>query len=181
MKRGGSRPGSGGRPGSGRYREGTKALRVPLSMLDEIVALIAQHPAIAGKERPNPRDPYARPLYGSIRKGCLPFTDDGPKQLINLNSYLLPSPTETFFIRVPDEALAGAGIHEGDILIVERSNKAEGGDIVVARVKEEIIVRRLLNAKGTLLLTPHHAKFPPIHLLDHTTLVGVVTAVVRKV
>lgn len=72
---------------------------------------------------------------------------------LNLHDYLVTRPAATLFYRVLDEAMAGASIATGDLLIIDRSLKPGDGRLVLARVLGEVIVRRLvvLGRKGRLV------------------------------
>ena len=72
---------------------------------------------------------------------------------LNLHDYLVTRPAATLFYRVLDEAMVGASIATGDLLIVDRSLKPGDGRLVLARVLGDVIVRRLvvLGRKGRLV------------------------------
>lgn len=72
---------------------------------------------------------------------------------LNLHDYLVTRPAATLFYRVLDEAMVGASIAAGDLLIVDRSLKPVDGRLVLARVLGDVIVRRLvvLGRKGRLV------------------------------
>ena len=58
---------------------------------------------------------------------------------LDLNEHLIQHPSATFFVRVAGDSMTGAGIHDGDILIVDRSLEPAGGSIVVAAVNDQDI------------------------------------------
>jgi DNA polymerase V len=79
--------------------------------------------------------------------------DDYMERGIDLNEQLIRNKPATFFFRMNSDAMIDAGIHSGDVLIVDRSVKAVNGKIIVAVVNGELLVRRLqTHIKGVTLL-----------------------------
>lgn len=78
--------------------------------------------------------------------------DDFLETQLDLNDYLAGRREATFFLRVKGHAMAGAGIGDGDLLIVDRSAPARHGDIVVAVIHGELVVRRLCRNGGAIRL-----------------------------
>ncbi len=80
-------------------------------------------------------------------------SDDFMERGIDLNEQLVRNKPATFFFRMNSEAMIGAGIHKGDVLIVDRSLSAVNGKIIVAVINGELLVRRLQTQnKGITLL-----------------------------
>ena len=84
-----------------------------------------------------------------------------------------------FALRVRGESMIGAGILDGDKVVVRPQSTAEDGQIVVARIEDEATVKRLYRRKGQVWLLPENDAFSPI---DGTNaeIIGVVKAVVRE-
>ena len=79
--------------------------------------------------------------------------DDYMERGIDLNEQLIRNKPATFFFRMNSDAMIEAGIHSGDVLIVDRSIKASSGKIIVAILNGELLVRRVqLNIKGVTLI-----------------------------
>jgi len=73
-------------------------------------------------------------------------------QRLNLNDYLVLHPQATFFMRVKGDAMTGAGIHDGDLLVVDRSLEPVSGRVVVAALDGELVIRRLQHNRGRIML-----------------------------
>jgi repressor LexA len=71
-------------------------------------------------------------------------------------------PAELFGLRVRGESMTGAGILDGDIVIVRRQARAEAGDIVVALVGDEATVKRLKTRRGRVELHAENPRFEPL-------------------
>ncbi|GAB4225436.1 MAG: translesion error-prone DNA polymerase V autoproteolytic subunit [Chlamydiales bacterium] len=171
MTRGGTRQGAGRPKGSGRYGEPTKAIRVPISKLAEVMEVL--------QERSLPL-----PLFSSAVAAGFPSpADDEVDRSLDLNEYLIKRPASTFFVRVAGESMIQAGIHDGDILIVDRSIEPKPGKIVIAAVHGELTVKRLHREGDRWLLIPENPAFSAIELPEDGELHiwGVVTNVIHHV
>lgn len=172
MGRGGARKGAGRPAGKGPHGEATKPLRVPVSMVDSVVAFVA-------------KKGYKIPLYSSnVQAGGPAPADDYIDDIVDLNAYLIRQPIDTFMVRAAGESMLGAGIFPGDVLIVDRGIKVANGKIVVAAVDGQLTVKRFDKDKsGTVSLLPENPQFDPIVLTEGNELViwGVVTNVIHEV
>ena len=84
-----------------------------------------------------------------------------------------------FALRVRGESMIGAGILDGDKVVVRPQSTAEDGQIVVARIEDEATVKRLYRRKGQIWLLPENDAFSPIDGAN-AEIIGVVKAVVRE-
>ncbi|KAA3632084.1 MAG: LexA family transcriptional regulator [Calditrichaeota bacterium] len=109
--------------------------------------------------------------------------DDYLEGNLDLNKYLVKHPVATYFVRVTGDSMVGAGIHEGDILIVDRSLEPVSRRIVIAVVDGELTVKRLIRRNGKVMLMPENDKYKPIEIKDEVDLEiwGVVTTVLHGV
>jgi len=97
---------------------------------------------------------------------------------LDLNEYLVKHPSATFFVRVAGEAMIEAGIHSGDILIVDRSLEPVENKVVIAVVNGQFTVRRVRIIQGKLCLASENR---PLELNKGTDVEiwGVVTNVIH--
>ncbi|WP_067701025.1 MULTISPECIES: translesion error-prone DNA polymerase V autoproteolytic subunit [unclassified Erwinia] len=95
---------------------------------------------------------------------------------LDLNKLAIKHPSATYFVKVSGDSMRGAGIGDGDLLIVDRSLTAEHGDIVVAAVDGEFTVKEL-RTRPFLQLMPHNSLYTPIvfHSEEELEIFGVVT------
>ena len=107
--------------------------------------------------------------------------DDYMERGIDLNEQLIHNKPATFFLRVSGNSMIGAGIHHGDIAIVDRSIKATNGKIVIAVVNGDMLIRRLEITQNKIRLIPESA-LAAIEVADFTELKiwGVVTYIVHQ-
>lgn len=103
---------------------------------------------------------------------------------LDLNDHLIRHPAATFFLRAEGESMRSAGIHPGDLLVVDRAIEPRDGSVVVAAVDGHLTVKRLQLREGSAWLAPDtddpaHAAIPLSEATD-CRVWGVVTAVIHK-
>ena len=86
---------------------------------------------------------------------------------------------EHFALRISGESMIGAGIMDGDLIIVRRESTARSGQIVVALIEDEATCKRLLLQQGEVWLMPENPAYPPIDGSE-CQILGVVAAVYRE-
>jgi DNA polymerase V len=124
------------------------------------------------------------PLYShSISAGFPSPADDYIEDRLDLNELLISNKSATFFLRVKGDSMINAGIHDGDIIVVDRSVQAMHRSIVVAVVDGELTVKRLLTYNGITELHAENPRYAPIRLQEGQELMiwGVVTSAVHQV
>lgn len=123
------------------------------------------------------------PLYLSpVTAGFPSAADDYVDQQVNLHELLVHNSAATFFVRAVGDSMLGAGVHDGDLLVVDRSAEATSGRVVIAALDGELTVKRLVRRKGRALLLPENPTYPEIDITDreYVHIWGVVTYVVHK-
>ena len=170
MSRGGKRKGAGRPKGVGPYGEEAKPVRIPVSQVDRVLRFVRNRE-------------YALPLFACrVSAGFPSPADDYLEGALDLNEHLVGEPAATFFVRARGDSMTGAGIHDGDLLIVDRSRQAKNGSVVIASVNGELSVKRYSRSNGQARLMPENPAYPPITLNedDDARLWGVVTSVVHR-
>jgi DNA polymerase V len=123
------------------------------------------------------------PLIGSrVEAGFPSPADDFIERSLDLNEELVANPIATFFLRASGHSMDGAGIHDGDLLVVDRAITPTSGNIVVAIVDGGLTVKRLTKHGTKALLMPDpsdadQGAYKPIEITIETdaTVWGVVT------
>lgn len=132
----------------------------------------------------NKRPIYQLPLQVcKVEAGFPSFADDSIEDNINLNKYLIKHPAASFFVRVSGNSMIGAGIHNNDLLIVDRSIAPSNGKVVIAAIEGELTVKRLIIKNGNSFLHAENDEFLPIKINSETGahIWGVVTNVIHPV
>ncbi len=106
---------------------------------------------------------------------------DFAESRLDLNQLVIAHPLATFFMRVDGDAMRGAGIHSGDILVVDRALDAGHRDVVVAVVEGELLVRRLWQRDGRVRLLAENPDVAPLTMESDMELIiwGVATYVLH--
>lgn len=113
------------------------------------------------------RTRLTRPLFVSrVSCGFPSPAEDWIEGRIDLNRYLVQHPTATFFVRVSGDSMIGAGIQEGAILVVDRAVQAEDGDVIVARINDELCIKRLRIEGGAVWLMPDNPAYEPLRITE---------------
>ncbi|HOQ04188.1 MAG TPA: translesion error-prone DNA polymerase V autoproteolytic subunit [Anaerohalosphaeraceae bacterium] len=128
------------------------------------------------------RSRRAFPVFTArIRAGFPSPAADYEENKLDLNQYLVKNPPATFFVRVSGDSMEGAGIHDGDLLVVDRSLEPRSGNVVIAVVNGELTVKRLRIKRGKPVLEPENSKYPVQEIKKETEFEvwGVVTSVIH--
>ena len=123
------------------------------------------------------------PLTGSpVTAGFPSPAESYLESPLDLNQLLVRRPAATFFVRVAGDSMLGAGIHPGDILVVDRSLEPRHGAIVIACVDNEFTVKYLRSDGDAWQLEAANPAYPPLTFTEgmELKLFGVVTAVIHQ-
>lgn len=189
---GGRRPGAGRPKGTGKYKEPTKAIRVPEGSVSFIREYLDHYPDVSsfaeaiGSKQKGPKQNIVKlelPLFSSKVAAGLPSpAEDHVEDTLDLNDYMVRRPDSTFMLRVEGESMKDVGILPNDILVVDRSLRAVHNKIVIAAVDGELTVKRLFHRGGLIKLLPENSAYPEIELESESDLViwGVVIGSFRR-
>ncbi len=170
MGRGGKRPGAGRPRGRGKFGEATQAIRVPISQVEQVRRFLDEE------------QDSLLPLYSSrVSAGSPSPVNDDNEEKLNLHSYLIKRPSTTFFVSVSGDSMIKAGIHPGDILVVDRSLEPQDGKIVIIAVDGCLTVKRLSLVNNRPFLVPENDAYSPIALTEDNNIHiwGIVTNVIH--
>jgi repressor LexA len=120
------------------------------------------------------------PLLGKVTAGSPIEAIERPDEFFSLPAYLIPNKKEVFTLNVSGESMINAGIFDGDIVIVQRQNTANNGDIVVAMTEEnEVTLKRFYKEKDFIRLQPENDYMAPI-ILPNVSILGKAIGLYRK-
>lgn len=123
---------------------------------------------------------FERPIADSVRAGLPSPAADSQPEGLSIDKYLVSHPSRTLLITVKGDSMEDAGIHSGDVVVVERRTSASVGDIVVAIVDNEFTLKRLNREKGRMVLKPENKAYPVIRPSTSLEIFGVVVGQFRK-
>jgi DNA polymerase V len=132
--------------------------------------------------RPDVATALSRPLLLSrVPAGFPSPADDYLEGTLDLNQHLIRHKAATFFVRVQGDSMTGAGIQDGDLLIVDRAVEPRDKSVAIAVVNGEFTVKRIRKQQGRVWLAAENADYPPLEVTEGSQLEvwGVVTHVIH--
>jgi SOS regulatory protein LexA len=124
---------------------------------------------------------FERPVAESVQAGLpRPVPDVIAPDTITIDERLIPNPSKTVLIKVKGDSMIDAGIHEGDLVVVEKRASANVGDIVVAIIDNEFTLKRFGREKGRVVLRPENKAYSVIRPKGGVEIFGVVVGLLRK-
>lgn len=99
---------------------------------------------------------------------------------LDLNDYCIQRKNSTFFVKAIGSSMTEMGLNSGDLMVVDKAERAQHGDIVIAEIEGEFTVKRLL-LTPRLALQAMNQTFPTLYPdPEHLEIFGVVMAFVHK-
>jgi repressor LexA len=138
----------------------------------EVRKLPENVPPPSNSNRPTPSKSSSRnagevaqlPLYGKIAAGTPIEALRNEQEMIDIPMSLLGT-QPCYALTVEGDSMTKAGIMDGDILVIEKCDRANDGEIVVALVdEEEVTLKRLRREIGSVVLMPENDAYQPIRL-----------------
>lgn len=169
-----------------KHGEPTTLVRVPISpkqdVIDSLLAPLWPEPPPSQRPAEHP-EKISIPLFAhSVQAGFPSPADDYAVDSLDLNAHLIRNKEATFFLRCKGHSMVGAGIHDNDLLLVDRSLTPFHGHIVIAVVDGEFTVKRLFKRGGITRLIAESPDYVPIEFSEGQELLiwGVVTNVIHR-
>ena len=120
------------------------------------------------------------PLLGSVKAGFPADVSEELHDTLNLDDYLVKKKENTFMLEVDGDSMIEAHIADGDMVLVEKTDKARDGDIVIADVDGEFTMKYYKIDGDRVWLEPANKNFKPIYPEQYLRIQAVVKAVIRK-
>ena len=108
--------------------------------------------------------------------------DDFKEIRISLDKELVKNQESTFYARVSGDSMLGAGIDDGDLLVIDKSLSPENGKIAVCFIDGDFTVKRIVKEKGKLYLKAENKKYKSMEISGESELIiwGIVEYVIKK-
>jgi len=122
-------------------------------------------------------------ITAGIKAGFPSPAADFDETKISLDAVLVKNREATFYAKASGTSMTGAGIDDGDILVIDRSLEPRNNKIAVCLLDGEFTVKRIKVSKEEMFLMPENKSFEPIKITDDNQLIiwGIVTYVVKKI
>ena len=124
-----------------------------------------------------------RPLFdGGVSAGFPSPAQDFSEHSIDLNLALLKNPASTFFTRVSGDSMKDIGIHDGDLLVIDKSLNPENNKIAVCFIDGEFTLKKIKLEKDSCWLIPANENYSPIKVTEENDFIvwGIVTFVIKE-
>ena len=134
--------------------------------------------------QPKQDQSHSMPLAHTRVSAGFPSPADDFKELrISIDQEVVKNEEATFYARVAGQSMQGAGLDDGDLLVIDRSKEPEDNAIAVCFIDGEFTVKRLKVEAACIYLMPENPNYSPIKVTEDNQLIiwGVVTYVVKKV
>ncbi|MBI2027216.1 MAG: LexA family transcriptional regulator [Deltaproteobacteria bacterium] len=123
----------------------------------------------------------ALPLLGHVQAGFPSAASEELIDTLSLDEYLIRNPDQSFMLKVTGDSMIDAGIHPGDIIIIEKGKQPQNENIVLAQVDREWTLKYFIkNKDGSVFLRAANSRYKDIHPKEELSLGGVVKAVIRR-
>ena len=133
--------------------------------------------------KPKKGDSLGQWLIGQGISAGFPSPADDFKEIrISLDKELVKNKEATFYARVIGDSMVGAGLDDGDLLVIDRSLNPENGKIAICFIDGEFTVKRIKKEKGKFYLKPENKKYKSIEIKEDNELIiwGIVIYVIKK-
>lgn len=119
-------------------------------------------------------------LLGLVEAGMPAVADEEVLDTLNLDSYLIKNRMATYLLEVKGDSMIEEGIHEGDLVVVERRSDAKDGDIVIADVDGGWTMKYFKKKGNSVYLQPANKNYKPIYPENDMKIAAIVKGVIRK-
>ncbi|MFN8326084.1 MAG: translesion error-prone DNA polymerase V autoproteolytic subunit [Flavobacteriaceae bacterium] len=117
-----------------------------------------------------------------IKAGFPSPAGDFDETKISLDQFLIKNKETTFYAKASGTSMIGAGIDDGDIIVIDRSLPAENGKIAVCYIDGDFTVKRISINKNLIQLLPENKNYTPITITRENEFIvwGIVTHVIKS-
>jgi DNA helicase II / ATP-dependent DNA helicase PcrA len=120
------------------------------------------------------------PVYNNIAAGAPINIDPVTEESFDLPMEWFKGKEGCFLLRVRGDSMIGAGIDDGDLVVIQRQETAQNRDIVAVTIDEDATLKRFMKMGGTVLLIPENDKFEPIQMSgDQVKVIGLAIGVIK--
>jgi SOS regulatory protein LexA len=157
------------------YRSKNAVFRVVQKLIDEGVV----EKDSTGKLVPL-RLSHEVPLLGVVEAGFPSAAEEEMLDALSIDEYLVEKPNATYLLRVKGDSMKDAGIMEGDLVLVERTEGGKVGDIVVAEIDGQWTMKYLRKKGSRFYLEAANDKYPDMYPEEDLNVVAIVKGIIRK-
>ncbi|ABK61190.1 MULTISPECIES: transcriptional repressor LexA [Clostridium] len=133
------------------------------------------------KEPIVPKEMVNIPILGKVTAGTPILAVENIEDTFPISLNFIPSNKDLFMLKISGESMIDAGILDGDLAIIEKTNTAKNGEIVVALIDNEVTLKRFFKEDKHIRLQPENKNMDPIILEDDSvSIVGKLAGIFRR-
>ncbi len=129
------------------------------------------------------KDAVTVPVAGRVRAGSPHLAIEDITERVTLDGRFFKPPEGAFLLKVEGESMTGAGIDDGDHVLVRPEKSPETGEIVVAMLDDEATIKRFLKKGGAITLKPENPEMEPLTVKQGArefSIIGKVITVIKR-
>ncbi|QNO16523.1 transcriptional repressor LexA [Alkalicella caledoniensis] len=119
------------------------------------------------------------PIVGKVTAGLPILAEENIEDYFPVPENFIKSSNKTFMLSVIGDSMIDAGIHDGDLVLVQQESVANNGEIIVALIDDEATVKRFFKEKDFVRLQPENEFYEPI-LVRNPIILGKVVGLFRQ-
>ncbi|MBS5927056.1 MAG: transcriptional repressor LexA [Clostridium sp.] len=119
------------------------------------------------------------PIVGKVTAGLPILATENIEDTFSLPLDFIKHDRELFMLKVTGDSMINAGIREGDLAIIEQTNAALNGEIVVALIENEATIKRFFKEKDSIRLQPENDSMAPI-IVEDCSILGKLVGLFRQ-
>lgn len=131
------------------------------------------------KDPPIKKEMVSIPIIGKVTAGEPILAVENVEDTFPISLNFIPSNKDLFMLNISGESMIEAGIMDGDLAIIEKTNYAANGDIVVALIDNEATIKRFFKEKDHIRLQPENKTMSPI-IVEDCAIIGKLIGLFRK-
>ena len=122
-------------------------------------------------------------ISSEIKAGFPSPADDFEESKVSLDHLLIKNKEATFYAKASGNSMTGAGIDDGDILVIDRSLEPRNNAVAVCFIDGEFTVKRIKKTDEAVFLMPENSNYAPIQIAPHNEFIiwGIVTYVIKQI
>lgn len=131
------------------------------------------------------RDPVLKremidiPIVGKVQAGQPILAVENIEDYLTIPLNFVRNSNELFILKISGSSMIEAGIYDGDLAIIEKTNYAQNGDIVVALIENDATIKRFFKEKNKIRLQPENHTMDPI-IVDNCEILGKLAGIYRR-
>ncbi len=126
---------------------------------------------------------YLPYIESGVKAGFPSPAADFEESSISLDQYVVKNKEATFYAKANGQSMIGAGIDDGDILVIDRSLEPKNNKIAICFIDGDFTVKRIKIKKNEVFLVPENPNFQKMKITEENQFIiwGIVTYVLKKI